>query len=185
MKARELPHVQARVALLRGQRLTWLGYAADMLTLGFGAQGEFRLHVQCSYRMASREEICFDRIDYFVPSQALTDRWRAAGLAEDDFPREGEDDGCRLYERVRALQSSLPEMTVAEVDVSLLGDLTLRFTNGLTLLALPMASDGEECWRLWNDALWPDEHMVVCGDHVELNGPGDRCAGVCDETVDN
>ena len=185
MKKNELPAVQARMALLQGLPLTWLGYAADMLTLGFGAQGEFRLHIQCSYRLASQEEILFDRIDYFAPSEALKARWRSEGLEEDDFPGDWEDCDCRLYERVQALQTRLPEMTVEDVHVSLLGDVTFRFTNGLTLLALPMASDEQECWRFWNDALWLDEHMVVCGDHVELNGPGDRCCGICAETVDN
>ncbi|MBQ2953207.1 MAG: hypothetical protein IJE07_06580 [Clostridia bacterium] len=167
MQKHELPRVRARVSLLAGQPLTWLGYAADMLTLGFGVQGDFRLHIQCSYRMASEEAILFDRIDYFVPGDALMARWRAEGLVEEDFPGEWDDHDCRLFERVKALQSRLPEMRVEAVDVTLLGDLTLRFTGGLTLLVLPMASDGQECWRFWNDALWPEEHMVVCGDHVE------------------
>lgn len=185
MNKQELPLVQARLALLHALPLNWMGYAADMLTLGFGAQEEFRLHIQCSYRLASEEEILFDRLDYFAPSDALTARWRAEGLTEDDFPGEWEDGDCRLFERIEALRSRLPEMRVEEAHVSLLGDVTLRFTNGLTLLALPMASDGAECWRFWNDALWPDEHMVVCGDHVELSGPGERCCGICEGTVDN
>ena len=99
MQKNELPAVQTRMALLRGLPLTWLGYAADMLTLGFGAQGEFRLHIQCSYRLASQEAILFDRIDYFTPSEALKARWRAEGLEEDDFPREWAEDDCRLFER--------------------------------------------------------------------------------------
>ena len=185
MQKNELPAVQTRMALLRGLPLTWLGYAADMLTLGFGAQEEFRLHIQCSYRLASQEAILFDRIDYFTPSEALKARWRAEGLEEDDFPREWAEDDCRLFERVQALQSCLPEMVVEDVRVSLLGDVTLRFANGLTLLALPMASNEQECWRFWNDALWPDQHLVVCGDHVELDGPGERCCGICEGTVDN
>lgn len=172
------------MALLRGQMLNRMGYAADMLTLGFGPQGEFCLHIQCSYRLASQEEILLDRIDYFVPSEAAKARWCAAGLEEEEFPRDWEDRDCRLFERVQAMQSRLTEMRVEDVDVSLLGDVTIRLSGGLTLLALPMASDGEECWRFWNDGLWPDEHMVVFGDHVELDGPGNRCRGICAESVD-
>ena len=71
-------------------------------------------------------------------------------------------------------------MTVASVDVNQLGDLTIRFANGATLLALAMRSDDDECWRFWNDDLWPDQHMVVYGDHVELHGPGDGCCGICE-----
>lgn len=185
MRKHEKPCVQARIGLLRGLLLTDVGCAADMLTLGFGPQGEFRLHIQCSYRLASEDAILFDRIDYFVPSEAVEARWRAAGLEEADFPRDWEDRDCRLFERVQALQSRLAEMRVGDVDVSLLGDVTIRFSGGMTLLALPMASDGAECWRFWNDALWPDQHMVVYGDHVELDGPGETCAPICAEAVDN
>ena len=71
-------------------------------------------------------------------------------------------------------------MVVTSVDVNQLGDLTIRFANGATLLALAMRSDDDECWRFWNDDLWPDQHMVVYGDHVELHGPGDGCCGICE-----
>ena len=185
MKKNEIPYVTQRLRTLIGQPLQCAGYAADMLTLSFGRAGEFSLHIQCSYRLASEDTILFDRIDYFVPSEAVEARWRAAGLEEADFPRDWEDRDCRLFERVQALQSRLAEMRVEDVAVSLLGDVTIRFSGGMTLLALPMASDEAECWRFWNDALWPDEHMVVCGDHVELHGQGERCCGISAESVDN
>lgn len=180
MKKHEIPHVMQRLQTLKGQPLTAVGYAADMLTLGFGPAGESCLHIQCSYRMATEEAILFDRIDYFRPSEALQAAWRAEGLEEDDFPQEWPDEECRLFEAVKQLRERLDGMTVEEVAVNQLGDLTIRFAGGVTLLALPMRSDDEECWRFWNDELWLDQHMVVYGDHVELHGPGDGCCGICE-----
>lgn len=186
MRACELPCVRERLAWLVGHLLTYAGYAADMLTLCFCAgEREFCLHIQCSYRLATEETVLFDRIDYFMPSDALTARWRAEGLEEAGFPREWEEQDCRLFERVQALRSRLDGMVVTEASVNQLGDLRLCFATGETLLALPMSSDASECWRFWSDALWPDQHMVVCGDRVELHGPGEACCGICEETVDN
>lgn len=156
MRKDEIPYVAQRLRTLIGQPVTALGYAADMLTLGFGREGEFCLHIQCSYRMATEERILLDRIDYFID----------------------EEPDNRLFNAVRKLQEQLDGMTVASIDVNQLGDLTMVFTNGVTLLALPMHSDDDECWRFWNDALWPDQHMVVYGDHVELHGPGEACCGI-------
>lgn len=186
MKGCELSRVRERLAVLDGQPLTYAGYAADMLTLCFGVgETEAHLRIQCSYRLATEEMILFDRIDYFMPSDALQARWRAAGLEEDDFSRDWDDRDCRLFEQVKALRSRLDGMTVVEIALNQLGDLTLRFATGETLLALPMSSDDHECWRFWCDARWPDQHMVVCGDHVELSGPGEACCNICAEAVDN
>lgn len=186
MRKNELLRVQARLDALAGQPLTCTGYAADMLTLCFGCgEAEAHLHIQCSYRLATAERILFDRIDYFEPSDALKARWRAEGLQEDDFPREWDDCDCRLFEQVKALGARLDGMTVADINVNQLGDLALRFATGETLLALPMRSDDTECWRFWCNARWPDQHMVVCGNHVELSGPGDACCDICAEAVDN
>ena len=151
MKQYELPYVRERLSGLIGQPLHEAGYAADMLTLGFGPGGEYRLHIECSYRMATEDVILFDRIDYFID----------------------EEPDNRLFKAIRRLRARLDGMTVASVEVNRLGDLCICFANGVTLLALPMRSAADdECWRFWNDDLWPDQHMVVCGDHVELNGPG-------------
>lgn len=158
MRKAEIPYVTQRLRTLIGQPLQCAGYAADMLTLGFGPAGEFSLHIQCSYRMATEGAILFDRIDYFID----------------------EEPDNRLFNAVHKLQGQLDGMTVASVDVNQLGDLTIRFANGATLLALAMRSDDDECWRFWNDDLWPDQHMVVYGDHVELHGPGDGCCGICE-----
>ena len=158
MKKHEIPHVMQRLQTLKGQPLTAVGYAADMLTLGFGRAGESCLHIQCSYRMATEEAILFDRIDYFID----------------------EEPDNRLFKAIRTLQERLEGMVVTSVDVNQLGDLTIRFAGGVTLLALPMRSDDDECWRFWNDELWLDQHTVVYGDHVELHGPGDGCCGICE-----
>lgn len=158
MKKQEIPYVMQRLLTLIGQPLHNAGYAADMLTLGFGRAGEFSLHIQCSYRMATEDTILFDRIDYFID----------------------EEPDNRLFNAVRKLQEQLDGMTVASVDVNRLGDLTIRFAGGVTLLALPMRSDDDECWRFWNDEVWHDQHMVVYGDHAELHGPGESCCGICE-----
>lgn len=178
MRKDEIPYVAQRLRTLIGQPLHNAGYAADMLTLGFGREGEFCLHIQCSYRMATEDTILFDRIDYFRPSEALQASWRAEGLEEVDFPQAWPDGECRLFEAVKQLRERLDGMTVESVDVNQLGDLTIRFANGVTLLALPMHSDDDECWRFWNDEVWHDQHMVVYGDHVELHGPGEACCGI-------
>ena len=157
MRKAEIPYVTQRLRTLIGQPLQCAGYAADMLTLGFGWAGEAALHIQCSYRMATEETILFDRIDYFID----------------------EEPDNRLFKAIRTLQERLEGMVVTSVDVNQLGDLRIRFANGATLLALAMRSDDDECWRFWNDDLWPDQHMVVYGDHVELHGPGDGCCGIC------
>lgn len=181
MRRCELGPVRERMSLLRGQPLTQVGYAADMLTLTFGLEeNEFCLHIQCSYRMATEEAILFDRIDYFEPSDALCAKWRAGGLDEPDFPEDWPDGERRLFEQVKQLNERLQGMNVADVQVSQLGDLTLRFTNGMTLLALLMCTDDAECWRFWSDAHWPDQHMIVCGDHVELSGPGEQYRLLCE-----
>ena len=158
MRKGEIPYVAQRLRTLIGQPLQCVGYAADMLTLGFGRAGEAALHIQCSYRMATEEAILFDRIDYFI----------------DEEPEN------RLFRAIRTLQERLEGMVVTSVDVNQLGDLTIRFAGGVTLLALAMRSDDDECWRFWNDELWLDQHMVVYGDHVELHGPGDACCGICE-----
>ena len=158
MRKDEIPYVAQRLQTLIDQPMTAVGYAADMLTIGFGPEGESCLHIQCSYRMATEEAILFDRIDYFID----------------------EEPDNRLFNAVRKLQGQLDGMTVEAADVNQLGDLTIRFANGVTLLALAMRSDDDECWRFWNDDLWPDQHMVVYGDHVELHGPGDGCCGICE-----
>jgi len=181
MKKNELSHVQTRLNALLDLPLTCAGYAADMLTLTFGPTArECQLHIQCNYRLATEDAILFDRFDYFQPSDVLCARWRAEGLDPLDFPDDWPDEERRLFEQVTQLNQSLDGMTVNDVRVDRLGDLTIRFANGMTLLALPMSSDDQECWRFWCDALWPDQHMVVCGDHVELSGPGEQCGPICE-----
>lgn len=151
MKRYELLCVRERLKGLIGCTLHDAGYAADMLTLGFGPDGAYRLHIQCSYRMATEEAILFDRIDYF----------------------HDEEPDHRLFKAIRELRTHLDGLIVEDMDVNQLGDLRIRFAGGVTLLALPMSSAADdESWRFWNEGLWGDQHMVVYGDHVELHGPG-------------
>ncbi|MBQ8557031.1 MAG: hypothetical protein IJ438_14360 [Clostridia bacterium] len=172
MNISELTLVQTRLNCLISQSVTAVSRVADMLLVSFG---DYELRIQCYYRLTENGAILLARNDVYQPSEKMWELWRAMGCEEDCIPedfRSDEPGANRMDECLERLAGDLTGLTVQSALVNHLGDLTLCFATGATLMVMTDTSGGEECWRLMNDASWTDD-LVVYGDGAELQRAGD------------
>lgn len=142
-----------------------IGRASNMLWTGFGVPrvvrdrrgnektvGDYAIHIQCSWRIASQSKIIVASQDFYVPSSSWTG-------GEDDF--DWDVQGNTLFdERIQGLfqQDNLP--VVKTIGADCYGGFKIVFTNGFVLEAFPNSSNDAENWRMFvpGDA---ETHFVV------------------------
>lgn len=162
------PSVEEAIAVLAGKPLSGRFRAADMEMFEFGEQvpfidrqgrartiGEYRLHVQCSWRIVRAGTILVGYADMTEPP---------SGVAAVDFdPNTG---GKNRRDELVALfleDTSLDGRVVTRQETTPYGDARLTFRDGSRLELFPEASARDnESWRL----LMPD------GSHIVMSGAG-------------
>ena len=125
--------------------------------------GEYRLHVQCAWRIISRRRIVVGYSDMADPPDGSS----SAGFDPNSSPTNRRD---VLLAEFIAKRSSDPRVIVA-VEGSPSGDARFTFDDGSSLEVLPDSTGPEdEYWRL----ILPDgAHIVMSADGLEML-PGAR-----------
>ncbi len=147
--------ISAELALLVGLPCWYAGVSAGMFQAAFGGKherksqlgvsrtvGDFALHVQCAWRVASRDSII-------------------CGFA-DDVEADGDPSVSRFLSA--AIERFLADEPIVEsVGPVVAGGFALALSNGLSIEVFPTlgAPDQDlEFWRLLRPA-WPGPHFVV------------------------
>jgi hypothetical protein len=165
------PTIDAAIAVLVGKPLSGTSRVLDMEMFEFGEQvpftdrrgrartiGEYRLHVQCSWRIVRAGTILMGYADLTEPPR---------GVAAEDFDPNTGAKTRRDELMARFLEdTSLAGRAVTRQESTPYGDVRLTFRDGSRLELFPEASAGEnESWRL----LMPDgSHIVMSGAGLEL-----------------
>jgi hypothetical protein len=163
--------IEQAVAVLVGLPLVDYGRAADMMMFGFGdlvhavnyrgesiERAEYRLHVQCHWRIADAKGIVVGARDLYYPADEAVD--------VKDFNWDTSE--SRLVRRMSEFWSEHAQspLAVQSVDCDGLGGLRLHLTGGFTLELFPDDSLPDENWRLFRSGD-QSKHFVVTGAGIE------------------
>ncbi|GAB2854359.1 hypothetical protein [Lentzea nigeriaca] len=153
------------LANLVGERRQYVGRAAGLIWVGFGALrvvtghngrtreiAEYALHLQCPWRLLDGDEVVTGSYDVHQP--------RPGWSGDDDF--DWDVQGANRFDaRARKLTAYLAEesVVVTAADVTAWCDLTISFSDGLRLDALRTGSVRHEEWRFFRP--YRDDEQVV------------------------
>ena len=130
-------------------------YAADMRAFGFrypddsSQSSEWYLHIQCSWRIKSVDQVITGSFDWFEPVDAnrdLGDQWDPAtggSLQELKLRDVFQDFGAS-----RPIHNHTDNLVVTAASANKFGDLTIDLTGGFQLDVFPAGSRGE-FWRIF------------------------------------
>jgi hypothetical protein len=165
--------IERATAVLIGTTLWRCLRAADMATFAFGERrtvpnfrgemkevGDYALHVQCAWRIASQEQVIVGSSDLYYPADYQED---------EDVPAtfDYEKDSNRRDRQLASLfQSGAKEFTVQNVLVGFAGSLHILLSDGLALEVFPNDSLSGEHWRLLEPGK-DTHHFVVTGRGIE------------------
>ncbi len=168
--------VEQHLRPLIGLPLSDFGRACDMAMFSFGeidvvdgTRGyDYALHVQCAWRLQSKERIIAGRHDLFDPSEETEDfDWESWDWTESSETRL---DRCMqeflLLDEVKANGGPVVEDVRADAH----GGATLSLLHGYALVLFPAGSEGED-WCLFRPRT-SDPLFVVNGGRVEENETG-------------
>ena len=156
------------LANLVGLRLMTAAYAADMRGFGFGKQGEeapeergqWWLHIQCPWRIESRDAVITGSLDWYELADPDADRDPEWDPAHGGSLQEARLRG--LFQDYNESERVIHDMTgllvVDNVEVTAYGDVLLEFTNDLRLRVFASGTRGE-FWRVFEKGN-PDSHFV-------------------------
>ena len=166
MKSRS--EIEQATSVLIGEALWECGRAANMATFQFGKRkkiidlrgdgrevGEFRLHVQCAWRIAREDRIIVASRDIYYPA----DYHEEKGIPEQfDWDRDPE----RRTKLLAALfENDTREFIARSVAGGSAGSLRITLSDQLALELFPDDSLGDEYWRFFRTGQGP--HFVVTG----------------------
>lgn len=122
--------------------------------------GKYALHIQACWtycRVSAGSKTLFVSGDVYEPSTAL-----ANDAAYDYMTFDCSPAGNNLFDEVIERRfADLSGFVVSRVSANRLGDITIKFTNGHVLKALPRLSNAEECWRFFEAGA--KTHLVMTG----------------------
>ena len=150
---------------LIGKNVYRIGRAAAMCWIHFGRPmkielrgqkrilGEFALDLDCPWRIRNRSGgVELGSADMFTPASRHD--------LDEDF--DWDIQGNNLFdEKAKLLFSESTQIIVTSVKLSGNYDLTITFSNGLTLECFINASTQEECWRLFKPGLHNEDFIVT------------------------
>jgi hypothetical protein len=157
--------VEDALSILVGERLRYLGRAADLAWIGFGDDVEVRseltgamrtlaehaLHVQCALRIAGPDGPFVGGGDMWI--------WPDPGAAD----RERPDVGEALFDRRADQLASVVDtglVTVATIQADDWGGFVLLCSHGWSVEVFPDTTVSEEQWRYFRPGDH-DSHFVV------------------------
>ena len=157
--------IEDRLSILIGERLNYLGRAANMLDIGFGddvehitLRGEkhevsrFVMHVQTSWRLIKGQEIVLGSYDFYTPRNDLT---------IDEF-YDTEFGNSLFDETSKKMNDSIVDnpIQITGIEANDMGDAVIFMNNEHRLEIFVNASGDVESWRFFrmDDH---SEHFVV------------------------
>jgi hypothetical protein len=146
--------ITTELSELIGERLNYIGRAANMLDIGFGEDVEYTtikgekrtvsrlvLHVQSSWRIIKEDVIVLAFNDFFVPKDGVS----YAVFEENSFGNSQFDEESEKLNEV--IKSNLIKVTKICADE--LGDITIFMDNKYRLEVFVDVSGIEESWRFF------------------------------------
>jgi len=169
--------IEEKLSHLYKKRFNYMGRAASLLWLGFGDMVErvdrknnksmvayYSLHVQCPWRLSSKNEIIVGSQDYYYPNQKwLKDKGFSDIDAKWEDVFEWDKIGSNIFDEKAQIISEQAEnnpIFVEKIEADNLGGVKLSLSNGFVFEIFPNDSLKEESWRFFTQN--PDEpHYVV------------------------
>jgi hypothetical protein len=148
---------------LLGLRFSASYRIADMRIFNFGRMhsvdsgsvGEYALHVQCPWRIESKERIITGRHDLFHPPEVTADfDWKS-------WDWDGRE---TLQDKIVSEFLAKNEPIVQELITDCYGGATLRLSGEYNLVLFPAGSNSED-WRIFKPG--EKDHFVVYGGRME------------------
>ncbi len=150
--------VAAAVRPLVGLPLSSISYAADMRTFQFGELrtykggrvGRFALHVQCPWRLESKQGILTGKEDWHEPANSTGEIEGKFDPSLGGSLQEGKlRKVFRGYDRkLRAIINETGKFRVIAATADSLGGFELQLSGGYRLIVFP-AGSVQEAWRLF------------------------------------
>jgi hypothetical protein len=149
---------------LTGLRLSASYRAADMRVFHFGEMravdrgnvGEYALHVQCPWRIETKDQIITGRSDLFKPAEEPENF---------DWASWDWDGNETLQDRLVSELLARTELVVQYLDTNFHGGAILNLSAGYALVLFPASSRGED-WRVFKPKSG-EHHFVVSGGREE------------------
>ncbi|MBQ7345124.1 MAG: hypothetical protein IJW45_03560 [Oscillospiraceae bacterium] len=114
---------------------------------------QFSLHFQTQWRFLQNDTILLGSRDIYEPfCETVDDDWRY------DIPGRPDEESSVFDVKRRLLTHRLTDSHVTNATVSPVGDVLIRFSNGIQLMSFTPASRVDEEWRLIDFA--QDEHII-------------------------
>ena len=163
MKQEDNKNILREISVLRNSKLSKVGRAAAMAWFTFlsDEQKEYALHLQCGFRICANGEILTANLDMFEPTEALAESpsfdWETFNWDVQGFNRY--DEWTVQYNKDKENNA-----IVKNVNANTYGDLTIEFSNGITIEVFANAATGE-CWRFFERK--SDKHLVVSAQGME------------------
>ena len=167
LKSEILRHLRPLIGL----RLSIARRAADMRNLHFGevrrtARGsvaDYRLHVQCAWRIEGPDGVITGRADLWEPADIVADiDWDNWDYEKDEnYQDRMMGELMRQYDaETRSWVNMSDRLVVEAIDADEYGGASLQLSGGFRIVIFPDGARGEH-WRFISD----DGHFVVGGDH--------------------
>ena len=166
-----------KIGRLVGERVNYIGRAANMLDLHFGEDvvvttrretrtvGTYILHVQCPWRIINVEKrgMYLGSMDFYAPSNQVK--------ADKNFRYETFDwdvRGQNLFdEKAPRWFAGLEGVTVTEAKLYRFGDARIKLSNGDWIEIFATESADRECWRLFQYEHDTEDLIVNSGTGVQ------------------
>lgn len=145
---------------IKGAKSIKIGRAADLVWIAMkGIDGkDYALHMQTFFRFCNIEEVLITDMDKYQPISPMTEtenlNWDVKGnnLFDkwcDDFNKNFSDN-----------------IVIKSIEINNFGDLTIKFSNSITLNVFVDTTSNDECWRFF---VWhgKERHLVITGRGIQ------------------
>lgn len=154
-----------KLRLIKGAQICKIGRAINIVWINFhGIDGKkYALHLQTFFRLCNKNNVLITDYDKYLP----TDKLSSTPLFElKTFNYDVQGDN--LFDEWVKHQGEilLYNSVVDKVEVNTYGDLTIYFSNNLTLSIFLDTSGDDECWRIF-ELPSGEKHFVVTGNKIE------------------
>lgn len=154
-----------KLRLIEGAQIRKIGRAINIVWINFnGIDGKkYALHLQTFFRLCNKNNILITDCDKYLPIDKLSST-PLFDLKTFNYDIQGDNlfDEWVKYQGETLLYNSF----VDKVEVNTYGDLTIYFSNNLTLSIFLDTSNDDECWRIF-ELHSGEKHFVVTGNRIE------------------
>jgi len=159
MDQKDIRYIEGRLDAIVGVDEVKIGRGAGMVWLSFPGEKSYALHIDGWFRIVEGNKVIVGKADIFLPTQEVLDV-QGFSWSEFNWDQKGNNRFDYWAERFNEMK-----VAVKQVEVSVLGDLTLYFNNNYVLQILIDTSSKEESWRFFERH--GKSHLVVTGQGID------------------